>query len=147
LFIGATGSGKGSGIWSVVRACLPAKEAGTLKLFGGIDPKNAEFAAPAEGVSMTGLFERVAYSPEEIGEVLSDLVGEMKARAGGRSFVATRERPWLILLVDEITSLFDEFSDSKEARRAEGNLRVILSQGRSKGVVVVGAGQEATKER
>lgn len=147
LFVGATGSGKGSGLWSVVRACLPAREAGNLRFFAAIDPKRAEFADPTDHVSMVGLFDRVAFSDEEISDVLSEMRAEMDARAGGRSFVPSLERPWLFLLVDEITSLFDGFGDAKVARRAEADLRVILSQGRSKGCVVIGAGQEATKER
>jgi S-DNA-T family DNA segregation ATPase FtsK/SpoIIIE len=110
-----------------------------------IDPKRAEFADPSPSISLAGVFKRRAYGEKEIAALLSDLHSQILGRVTGRDFVPSAHCPWLILLIDEFSNLFDGFADSRLAKAAEADLRVILSQGRAAGIVVVAAAQEPTK--
>lgn len=141
LVIGGTGSGKGSAMWSLVRGYLNAY-ARREAVFYGIDPKQSEV------LMAEGLFCRTAYDAADILDVLKILGSHLDQRRAGtrtRSFTPSAETPWLVLVIDEITSMFATF-ERKEKAEAEQILKRLLSQGRSYGVVVIGAGQEATKE-
>lgn len=141
LVVGGTGSGKGSAMWGLVRGYLNAY-ARREALFYGIDPKQSEI------LMAEGLFCRTAYDAPDILDVLKVLGGHLDQRRSGtraRSFTPSTETPWLVLVIDEITSMFATF-ERKEKTEAEQVLKRLLSQGRSYGVVVIGAGQEATKE-
>lgn len=140
LIVGATGSGKGSALWSVIRALDPLRADGLAILYG-IDPKRAELAGVGVG------FERVEYDHagalallEEVGRAM----GERKL-LGLRSFAATVDRPWLVLVLDEFNGLLND-PEAARRRRIGELLHLILSQGRSLGVVVVAAAQNAQKE-
>lgn len=140
LIVGATGSGKGSGLWSMIRA-LDALRSEGLAILYGIDPKRAELAGVGAG------FERVEYDHagalallEQVGRAM----GERKL-LGLRSFAATVDRPWLVLVLDEFNGLLND-PEAARRRRLGELLHMILSQGRSLGVVVVAAAQNAQKE-
>lgn len=140
LIVGATGSGKGSALWSVIRA-LDALRSEGLAILYGIDPKRAELVGVGAG------FERVEYDHaaalavlEQVGQVM----GERKL-LGLRSFKATVDRPWLVLVLDEFNGLLND-PEAARRRRIGELLHMILSQGRSLGVVVVAAAQNAQKE-
>jgi hypothetical protein len=141
LVAGATGSGKGAVIQTIVDAWRPAWEQG-LALFYGVDPKRAEL----KGLG-GGLFESVAYDRDETVELLELVVDLLKVRqqSSGRSFVVSRENPYLILVVDEFNSLLTD-SDSKRKRAVTDALTTLLSQGRSDGCYVVAAAQQPQKE-
>lgn len=142
LVVGATGSGKGSALWAVVRAVRPAASANLVR-YVGLDSKASEVRQAEK------LFCETAYSVEDHARVLADLAA-LIARRGemhtGREFLPTREEPLVMVLIDEITSLTSIFKDAKERNAALADLRVVLSLGRSRGVLVVGAGQDPTKE-
>lgn len=142
LVVGATGSGKGSVIWAVVRALVVAAALGLVR-FIGLDSKASE-VRQAEG-----LFCDYAYTPDEHARVLKGLV-ELVDRRGevhtGREFVPTKGEPLVVVVIDEISSLASTFTDSKQRNAALSHLRIVLSLGRSRGVLVVGAGQDPTKE-
>lgn len=141
LILGATGSGKGGAMWAIVSALLPAADCGLLRLIG-LDSKGSEVR------QADGAFCDRAYSPSEHVNVLAGLV-ELIARRGeqhtGREFTPSTREPLTVVLIDEITSLTSIF-DSKQKSAALSDLRIILSLGRSRGVLVVGAGQDPTKE-
>lgn len=143
LIVGATGAGKGSVLWAIIRALLAARR-NRLVEFWAIDPKRAEFADLAKA-SLAGVFRRRAYEDMEIAELLSDLREQLPKRMQGRDFTPSQDRPWIIVFVDELSTVFDTFPDPKMAKTAEADLRVILSQGRAAGVIVIAAAQEATK--
>ena len=140
LVCGVTGSGKGSVLWAVVRAFLPAQTIGHVEIWG-IDPKHTELAR-ARGI-LAGV---VACSASEIADVLAQLVLRMRARqnSGFRTFVASGDNPWLVLIVDEFSSL--ALAATREEQKViDESLTAIMTQGRSVGVVVYGFVQQPTK--
>lgn len=139
LIVGASGSGKGSVLWSIIRTLLPGREAGQVQFYG-IDPKYAELAG-ASG----GLFKKVAYDASDIVQLLSDLVEQMNQRRdGSRKFIASAERPYVMLIIDEILSLKDG-ADRNQAAEIDNALLYLLSKGRSLGIYVIGAVQRGEK--
>ncbi|MGI5324835.1 FtsK/SpoIIIE domain-containing protein [Actinomadura nitritigenes] len=148
LIAGATGAGKGSVIWSTVRALLPLMLAGLVEVWA-VDPKRMElsFGRP--------LFERYGrYSDDPKGgmvELLEAAAEDMNARAEQfagvtRSFTPTHEHPFRVVIVDELAFLTAYCPERDLRKRAESALAVLTSQGRSVGYCVIGAQQDARKE-
>ncbi len=103
LVAGATGSGKGSVIWSAVRALLPAMMAGWVHVWA-CDPKRMELSFGRR------LFARFADSPAAMVGLLEEAVAEMQWRAGAfvgttRTFSPSAEHPFLVVLIDELAFL------------------------------------------
>ncbi|MCO6004488.1 FtsK/SpoIIIE domain-containing protein [Actinoallomurus purpureus] len=145
LIAGATGAGKGSILWGLVRALLPAMRAGFVEIWG-IDPKRMELAFGR------GIFNR--YSDDATGgmvELLEAAVSEMHKRAarfGGvtRTFLATVADPFIVVMVDELAFLTAYCPDRDLRKRADAALATLTSQGRSVGICVVGALQDPRKD-
>ena len=72
LIAGATGSGKGSVIWSLIRALLPAIAAGWVQVWA-LDPKRMELSFGR------ALFHRYACQAAAMVELLEAAVAEMHA--------------------------------------------------------------------
>ena len=103
LIAGATGSGKGSVIWSLIRALLPAIAAGWVQVWA-LDPKRMELSFGR------ALFHRYACQANAMVELLEAAVAEMHDRAeqfGGRTrtFTPSAGFPFLVILVDELAFL------------------------------------------
>ncbi|MCP2337196.1 FtsK/SpoIIIE domain-containing protein [Actinomadura rupiterrae] len=148
LVAGATGSGKGSVIWSVVRALLPLMVAGLVEVWA-IDPKRMELSFGRQ------LFERYGrYSDDPKGgmvELLEAAAEDMNARAaefGGavRSFTPSGRHPFRLIIVDELAFLTAYCPERELRKRAESALAILASQGRSVGYGLLGAQQDARKE-
>ncbi|MGI8761751.1 MAG: FtsK/SpoIIIE domain-containing protein [Jatrophihabitantaceae bacterium] len=141
LVVGASGSGKGSCIQTILDSWRPAWEQGLVKLYG-IDPKRSELKSLGGG-----LFESVAYDRDETVELLESVVDFLKERQrqSGRSFAVSPDNPYLILVIDEFNSLLTD-SDPKRKRAVADALNTLLSQGRSDGCYVVAAAQQPQKE-
>ncbi|MBM7783568.1 FtsK/SpoIIIE domain-containing protein [Tenggerimyces flavus] len=163
LIVGATGAGKGSVLWTIVRALGHAIRTRLVELWV-IDPKGGmEFAAGQ------ALFARYCYgddAPENdegedvdrkrayeltYAEFLEDAVREMRDRQRRlRGIFRTHKPapgdPLIVLMIDEIASLTAYVVDREAKKRIESALNVLLSQGRAVGVVIIGAGQDARKE-
>jgi S-DNA-T family DNA segregation ATPase FtsK/SpoIIIE len=145
LIAGATGAGKGSVLWSLVKAMLPAMRAGLVQVWG-IDPKRMELAFGR------GIFNR--YSDDTDGgmvNLLEAAVAEMSKRAarfGGvtRTFTPTLADPFIVVMVDELAFLTAYCPDRDLKRRALAALSTLTSQGRSVGICVVGALQDPRKD-
>ena len=75
LIAGATGSGKGSVIWSLIRALLPAIASGWVQVWA-LDPKRMELSFGR------ALFHRYACQAAAMVELLEAAVAEMHDRAG-----------------------------------------------------------------
>jgi S-DNA-T family DNA segregation ATPase FtsK/SpoIIIE len=145
LAAGATGAGKGSVIWSLIRSLGPAVRDGLVRLWV-LDPKGGmELAAGAP------LFARFAYdSPAAMADVLEDAVAVMQARAARlrgvtRLHEPTTDEPLIVVVVDELASL-TAYAERDDRRRIGAALSLLLSQGRAVGVVVVAALQDPRKE-
>jgi S-DNA-T family DNA segregation ATPase FtsK/SpoIIIE len=145
LIAGATGAGKGSVLWSLIRAMLPAMRAGLVQVWG-IDPKRMELAFGR------AIFNR--YSDDTAGgmvDLLEAAVAEMSKRAarfGGvtRTFLPTLADPFIVVMVDELAFLTAYCPDRDLKRRALAALSTLTSQGRSVGICVVGALQDPRKD-
>jgi len=145
LIAGATGSGKGSVLWSLIRSLGPAVSAGVAELWV-CDPKGGmEMAAGAP------LFARFGYDLPSIADLLDDAVARMQCRADAlrgvaRLHVPTVDEPLIVVVVDEIAALTAYATDRDLKRRLSASLPLLLSQGRAPGVVVVAAVQDPRKE-
>jgi S-DNA-T family DNA segregation ATPase FtsK/SpoIIIE len=144
LIAGATGSGKGSVIWSLIRALLPAIAAGWVQVWA-LDPKRMELSFGR------ALFHRYACQAAAMVELLEAAVAEMHQRAGQfggrtRTFTPTGEFPFLVLVVDELAFITAYQPERDLRKRAEAAIATLTSQGRSVGVCVVGALQDPRKD-
>src|SRR5215470_14797252 len=106
LIAGATGAGKASLLWSIVRAMFPAMVAGLVRVWAA-DPKLMELAY---GRAIFDRFGRYAADPAAIVVMLEDAVAEMQARAARfagkhRDHTPTPEYPFVVILVDEVAFL------------------------------------------
>lgn len=144
LIAGATGSGKGSVIWSAVRAMLPAILGGWVQVWA-LDPKRMELSFGRD------LFTRYADTAADMVRLLEDAVTEMHDRAAKfagttRTFSPSVAFPFLVLVVDELAFLTAYQPDRDLRKRAEAAIATLTSQGRSVGVCVVGALQDPRKD-
>jgi S-DNA-T family DNA segregation ATPase FtsK/SpoIIIE len=147
LVAGATGAGKGSVLWSLIRALGPAVREGQVQLWA-VDPKGGMELSPG-----AGLFARFAYGdPADMVELLEDAVVFMRTRAerlrqrGERVHIPTATDPLVVVVVDELAALTAYVGDRDLKKRAEAALQLLLSQGRAPGVLVVAALQDPGKD-
>jgi S-DNA-T family DNA segregation ATPase FtsK/SpoIIIE len=144
LIAGATGSGKGSVLWSLIRAMLSAISDGWVQVWA-LDPKRMELSYGR------ALFARYADTPAAMVELLEAAVAEMHQRAarfGGqtRTFTPSARFPFLVVLIDELAFLTAYQPERDLRKRAEAAIATVTSQGRSVGVCVVGALQDPRKD-
>ncbi|MFF0493599.1 FtsK/SpoIIIE domain-containing protein [Nocardia sp. NPDC004068] len=146
LLAGATGSGKGSVLWSILLGLGPAIKAGVVDVWLA-DPKGgAEF-----GRGENRLFVRFATDAATILATLEEAVRAMDERlasmraAGVRKHVPTSDEPLILIIIDEAASLssYADRADQERFRQLTGQL---LSKGRAAAVSVVAALQDPSKE-
>ncbi|WP_374582529.1 FtsK/SpoIIIE domain-containing protein [Frankia sp. CiP3] len=145
LVAGATGSGKGSVIWSTIRGLGPAVRAGLVELWV-CDPKGGMELAFGQG-----MFTRFATDTDSIAVLLDNAVSVMRKRAArlrgvARLHTPTVGEPLIVVIVDELASLTAYVTDRELKKQLAASLPLLLSQGRAPGVVVVGAVQDPRKE-
>lgn len=143
---GATGAGKGSVIWSLLRGLSSSIWAGSTQVWA-IDPKGGMelgFGLP--------LFTRfTGESAEAMCELLEDAVTVMDRRcktlAGkARLHSPTPEEPMILILIDEMASLTAYVTDRRLRERATAAISALLTKGRAAAVVVIAAAQDPRKE-
>ncbi len=147
LIAGATGAGKGSVIWDLIRALLPAMDAGLVQVWAA-DPKLMELAFGSV------LFERHGrYAADALAIVtmLEDAVRAMQDRATQlagkqRDHTPTAEHPFTVVLVDEVAFLTAYLPDKPLRERVKAALATLTTQGRAVGFCVVAALQDPRKE-
>ena len=144
LIGGSTGAGKGSIIWSLLRALLPAIRGGLVQVLAA-DPKLMELAFGR------ALFTRYESDPASIVAMLEDAVADMQARAARlagkqRDHKPTREHPFVIVLVDEVAFLTAYQADRKLRERTLAALATLTTQGRAVGYCVAAALQDPRKD-
>lgn len=146
LIAGATGSGKGSVLWSILDGLGPAVRAGLVDVWMA-DPKGGAEFGRGEG----RLFVRFAVDSESILAMLKEAVEVMRERLvrmrhdGLRKLVPTVDEPLIVIVIDEAASLSSYASreEQNEFRRLTG---LLLSQGRAAAVTVIAALQDPSKE-
>jgi S-DNA-T family DNA segregation ATPase FtsK/SpoIIIE len=144
LIAGATGAGKGSVLWSIIRALLPGIAEGWVQVWG-LDPKRMELSFGQD------LFARYADQAAAMVDLLEAAVAEMHRRAaefGGRTrtFTVSAAYPFLVVMIDELAFLTAYQPQRDLRKRAEAAIATLTSQGRSVGVAVVGALQDPRKD-
>jgi S-DNA-T family DNA segregation ATPase FtsK/SpoIIIE len=147
LIAGATGAGKASLLWSIVRSMLPALVAGLVRIWAA-DPKLMELAY---GRAIFDRYGRYAATPEAIVAMLEDAVTQMQARAAvfagrHREHTPTAEHPFIVILVDEVAFLTAYLSDRVIRDRIKAALATLTTQGRAVGYTVIAALQDPRKE-
>jgi S-DNA-T family DNA segregation ATPase FtsK/SpoIIIE len=147
LIAGATGAGKASLLWSIVRALLPAMVAGLVRVWAA-DPKLMELAY---GRAIFDRFGRYAATPEAIVAMLEDAVAAMQDRAAifagrRREHTPTPEHPFVVIVVDEVAFLTAYLTDRAIRDRIKAALATLTTQGRAVGYSVVAALQDPRKE-
>jgi S-DNA-T family DNA segregation ATPase FtsK/SpoIIIE len=154
LVAGMTGAGKGSVLWSLLRALGPEIRDGRVAVWA-IDPKGGMELGPGRA-----LYVRFAVPSlddldapyERIAVLLEDAVKVMQRRAQGladgliRKHTPTVAEPLVLVLIDEIANLTAYLPDRKAKERINRALGLLLTQGRAVGVVVVGALQDPRRE-
>ncbi|PZF85170.1 cell division protein FtsK [Jiangella anatolica] len=155
LVAGATGSGKGSVLWSIVNALAPGIPVGLVRLYG-IDPKGGMELALGRS-----LFHRLAYDTgdDRTGEeraadlvrVMEDLADVSAARAARyagklRKFAPSPDEPYIVLVIDELAYLTKYMPFPALKKTFSQAMATVLTQGRAVGVTIVGLLQDPRKE-
>ncbi len=145
LLAGATGAGKGSVLWSIVRALSGAIDAGLVELVV-LDPKGGMEFRPGEPL-FTALHTD---DPASMADALDDLVADMDARAAalaGHARVHTPAvgSPHRVVLIDELAAI-TALADNKTSRRVEHALGLLLSKARATGITVVASVIDPAKD-
>jgi S-DNA-T family DNA segregation ATPase FtsK/SpoIIIE len=147
LIAGATGAGKGSVIWSLIRAVLGLLQAGLVRILAA-DPKVMELAYGRAIFDTCGAY---AATPAAITTMLEGAVADMQARAARlagrqRDHTPTAEHPFVVVLVDEVAFLTAYQPDKNLRERVKAALATLTTQGRAVGYCVVAALQDPRKE-
>jgi S-DNA-T family DNA segregation ATPase FtsK/SpoIIIE len=147
LIAGATGAGKASLLWGLVRAMFPLMQAGLARVLAA-DPKLMELAF---GRVIFDLYGAYAADPESIAVMLETAVADMQARASRfagvqRDHTPTIQDPFTVVLVDEVAFLTAYQPDRKRKDRIMAALATLTTQGRAVGYCVVAALQDPRKD-
>ena len=139
LIAGATGAGKASLLWGLVRAMFPLLRSGLAQVLAA-DPKLMELAY---GRVIFETYGAYAADPAAIAAMLDQAVADMQARAARfagvqRDHTPTREHPFTVVLVDEVAFLTAYQPDRKLKDRIMAALATLTTQGRAVGYCVVG---------
>jgi DNA segregation ATPase FtsK/SpoIIIE, S-DNA-T family len=147
LIAGATGAGKGSIIWGLIRGLFPMLKAGLVRLLGA-DPKRMELSYGREIFDTYGCY---AADPADIAAMLAQAVSDMQARAEllagrQRDHTPTAQHPFVVIIVDEVAFLTAYHPDKALRERIKADLATLTTQGRAVGYCVVAALQDPRKE-
>ena len=147
LVAGATGAGKASLLWGLVRAMFPLMRQGLVRVLAA-DPKLMELAY---GRVIFDTYGAYAADPASIVAMLEAAVADMQSRAAGfagrqRDHTPTRQHPFTVVLVDEVAFLTAYQPDRKLRERVMNALATLTTQGRAVGYSVVAALQDPRKD-
>jgi S-DNA-T family DNA segregation ATPase FtsK/SpoIIIE len=147
LVAGATGAGKASLLWGLVRAMFPLMQHGLVRVLAA-DPKLMELAFGRVIFDTYGVY---AADPVAIADMLESAVADMQARAARfagyqRDHTPTAEDPFTVVLVDEVAFLTAYQPDRKLRERVMNALATLTTQGRAVGYCVVAALQDPRKD-
>jgi hypothetical protein len=146
LIVGATDAGKGSVIWSIVRAVAGGIRSGLVQVWG-FDPKGGMELGGGES-----LFARFACKNfDQMADMLEEALAVAQSRADRlrgrtRQHIPTRDEPLIVIIIDELAALTAYVTDRKIKDRIKAALGLLLTQGRAVGVHVVAALQDPRKE-
>lgn len=146
LVAGATGAGKSSVLWSLLRALSRGIRDKSVQVWA-VDPKGGMELRPGRG-----LFARFEdHTPEDMCALLEELVALKDERAktlaatGQRLHTRTASSPHIVVILDELATL-TAFAERAVTRRIDTALGLLLTQGRACGITVVAAVQDPGKD-
>jgi S-DNA-T family DNA segregation ATPase FtsK/SpoIIIE len=144
LVVGRSGAGKGSIFWGIAGNLAPAAHAGLVRLWG-VDLKGG--VEVAVGAAM---FSHVALDEDSAVRLLRGLnrtiVDRQRVMRGQyRTFEPSPGDPVHVLLIDELAVL-TAYASKEVVTEAANLLKVVLTQGRAFGVMVVAFVQDPRKE-
>ena len=147
LIAGATGAGKASLLWGLVRAMFPLMQQGLVRVLAA-DPKLMELAYGRVIFESYGAY---AADPASIAAMLDRAVADMQDRAARfagrqRDHPPTIADPFTVVLVDEVAFLTAYQPDRKLRERIMNALATLTTQGRAVGYCVVAALQDPRKD-
>jgi S-DNA-T family DNA segregation ATPase FtsK/SpoIIIE len=147
LVAGATGAGKASLLWGLIRAMFPLMRQGLVRVLAA-DPKLMELAY---GRVIFDTYGAYAADPASIVAMLEAAVADMQSRAAmfagrQRDHTPTPEHPFVVVLVDEVAFLTAYQPDRKLRERVHNALATLTTQGRAVGYAVVAALQDPRKD-
>ena len=147
LIAGATGAGKASLLWGLVRAMFPLLQDGLVRVLAA-DPKLMELAYGRVIFESYGAY---AADPAAIAAMLDAAVADMQDRAARfagrqREHTPTVEDPFTVVLVDEVAFLTAYQPDRNLKARIMSALATLTTQGRAVGYCVVAALQDPRKD-
>ncbi len=146
LIAGATGSGKGSVLWSLMAGLAPALRDGWAQVWA-IDPKGGMELGLGRGCFARfegGDAEAMCDLLEEAVKVKSERAARL-ADSGQRLHSPTPNDPHLVIVVDELATL-TAFAERAVTRRIDQAMGLLLTQGRAVGISVVAAVQDPGKD-
>jgi S-DNA-T family DNA segregation ATPase FtsK/SpoIIIE len=145
---GATGAGKASVLWSMVRGMAPVVRDGLVELWG-IDPKNG-----VELIHGKGMFTRYVGEGAGISDMVSllaDLVNVMEDRSERlaatkrRKHEITREDPLIVCFIDELGDI-TLCGDKDKRGNMVGDISKLLRRARAVGITLVLILQDPRKD-
>ena len=147
LIAGATGAGKASLLWGLVRAVFPLMQTGLVRVLAA-DPKLMELAY---GRIIFDTYGYYAAEPAAIAAMLDRAIADMQDRAARfagrqRDHTPTVADPFTVVLVDEVAFLTAYQPDRKLKERIMSALATLTTQGRAVGYSVVAALQDPRKD-
>jgi hypothetical protein len=146
LIVGATDAGKGSAIWSIIRAVAGGIRSGLVHVWA-FDPKG--------GMELGGgmpLFARFACKDfAAMADMLEEAVATMQQRTDRlrgqtRQHIPTVDDPLYLIIIDELAALTAYLTNRQLKDRIKAALGTLLTQGRAVGVHVVACLQDPRKE-
>lgn len=148
LLGGTTRAGKGSVLWSAVRALMPGVLDGSVLLWG-VDPKGGVELGKCKPVFdrlvVGGDSKRIIALLEDVQEFMEDRQTELAA-AGQRAHTPRPGSPALVVVVDEFAMLTKYASSPGDKRAIERLLGILLSQGLAASVHFIAAVQDPGKD-
>ncbi|UGT63408.1 FtsK/SpoIIIE domain-containing protein [Nocardia asteroides] len=146
LVAGATGSGKGSVLHSIIAGLGPAIRAGLVDVWM-CDPKGgAEFGRGADR-----LYVRFGVNTESILAMLREAVTLMDERTarmratGTRKLYPTTDEPLILFIIDEAAAL-SAYATREERAEFDRLSGLLLTKGRAAAFVMISALQDPSKE-
>ncbi|MFJ2668098.1 FtsK/SpoIIIE domain-containing protein [Nocardia fluminea] len=145
LLAGATGSGKGSVLWSLINGVGPAIKAGFVDVWMA-DPKGGmEFGRGGR------MWVRFEWTADGILAMLTEAVRLMDERsnrlraAGVRKWYPSTDEPLILIVIDEAAAL-SSYATREQQEQFRQLTGLLLSKGRAVGVSVIAALQDPSKE-
>ncbi|MEV4266383.1 FtsK/SpoIIIE domain-containing protein [Kribbella sp. NPDC049584] len=146
---GVSGAGKSSVLWSLLWALAPYIKAG-LVVVHGIDPKGGmelEFGRELFDRYEADDYEAMAEMLEQDADYLDDRTKLLRGKA--RKFTASRETPFVLIVIDELMQL-TVLLPGTEGRRLSARIDValgrLLGKGRAPGFSVLATSLLVTKD-